>query len=295
VYYPNERFINSLKEIYSTLTLDYKLYVTYEEKKLEKLIESESKSVVFVPRDFKLYGKVEKVVNLSEERDEVGLYIYQPGISFLKSVSDYTQRKLEKNIINILIPTGFNSDLKIVSNVIEALSVDGSRSLVIDTNPCRVMRESNWDYSTKEILNNRLNLSDIPYIDDEKYYYIKPFNSFKDYYLNCSVYGKLLESLRNLDGVDYIFFIHYLNDYKALPEIEKQSKLNIIMTYGDDSDKCINESDLNNTYSRKFLELIDSDITDSNINIASSNNLWSSSKIHYKEFELSLFEEVSRC
>lgn len=295
MYYPNERFINSLKEIYSTLTLDYKLYVTYEENQLEKLIESEGKSVVFVPQNFKLYGKVEKVVNLSEERDEAGLYIYQPGISFLKSISDYTQMNLEKNIINILIPTGFNSDLNIVSNVIEALSVDGSRSLLIDTNPCRAVRKSNWDYLTKGILNKDLNLSDIPYIDDEKYYYIKPFNSFKDYYSNCSVYGKLLESLRDLDGIDYIFFMHYLNDYTALAEIEKQSKLNIIMTYGNDSDKCINESDLNNTYSRKFLELIDSVVEDSNIKIASSNNLWSSSKIHYKEFELSLFEEVSRC
>ncbi|MGB3368445.1 MAG: hypothetical protein WBA54_13200, partial [Acidaminobacteraceae bacterium] len=295
VYYPNERFTNSLKELYSTLDLDYKLYVTYEEKTFEKLIESESKSVVFVTRDYKLYGKVEKVVYLSEERDEVGLYIYQPAISFLKSISDYTKKNLEKNIINILIPTGFNSDLKIVSSVIEDLSVDGSRTLLIDTNPCRDIHKSNWDFLTKEILNRDLNLSDIPYIDDENYYYIKPFNSFKDYYLNCNVYGKLLESLRELEGIDYIFFMHYLNDYKALAEIEKQAKLNIIMTYGNNSDKCINDSELDHIYSRKFFELIDCETRDSNVQIASSENLWASSKIHYKKFELSLLEEVSRC
>lgn len=295
VYYPNERFINSIKEIYSTLALDYKLFATYDVDQLNKLIDSKDKSIVFIPKEFKLSRTVSKVVSLSEERESGGLYLYQPGINFLKSVSDYTENDSEKNIINILIPSGFNNDLKIIGNITSRLSSEGKRSLIVDTNPCRDMKVSNWDYISKEILNGKLGLADMPYIDDEKCHYLKPFNSIKDYYSNCIVYGKLLESLRDIDGIDYIFFVHYLNDYNVASDIEKYSKVNIIMSYGDSCDIRLKESELNNRYSRKFLELLDINTVNQSVEICSSDNLWNSSKKHYREFELYIYEEVNRC
>lgn len=296
VYYPNERFISSLKELYSTLELDYILHATSDYKNLEKLIGLELGDIVFTPKDCDLKRNVEKRIFLSEDREETGLYIYQNATSFLKAISDYTISNSDKVVVNLLIPTGFNSDFELVSSAVEKLNESGIRSLILDTNPCRAIHESNWDYLTKEILNENISKNDIPYIDSRKCYYIKPFNSFKDYYINCSLYGNLISKLTNVEGIDYIFVLHYLNDFKSMAEIEKYSNVNIVLTYGAMSNKLISESDINQIYKRQFLELSCDDYTkDKNRILVSSDNTWNSLKNHYREFELSLFENISKC
>lgn len=260
-----------------------------------RLIDLESNSIFFLPKDFVLEKKVGKIVYLCEERDELGLYLYQSGKSFLKSICDYIEKSVDINIINILMPTGFNNDLALMLSVIEKLNSRGNRSLIIDTNPCRFLYESNWDYSTKELLNNNLQISDIPYIKNGKYYYLKPFNSFRDYYENCSIYSKILDSIKTIDGVDYVFFLHYLSDYSCLGDIEKNSKSNIILTYGSKLDNLKDSLDISNVYINNFIELVNDISSNTNTKVVSSEQVWASSKVHYREFELSIYEELIRC
>lgn len=201
--------------------------------------------------------------------------------------------KQEKNIINILIPTGFNSDLKIITGVINELNALAYKTLIVDTNPCRSLYESNWDYLCKELLGGKVSLNMIPYLEKQRYYYLKPFNSFKDYYLNSNLYPRVIDSLSDVEGVDYIFLLHYLNDYQVSEEILERSNFNFILTYGENSMESFKGIDSIENYRMKYLEARNPSLTDVGQRMVSSENIWDLLKLHYKDFELSIFDEVN--
>lgn len=208
IYFNNKSFISSITDYINSHEISSSIFATDDLDRAVEYLNKDLKAILICSKEDSV-DVDNRTVYLVENEKDSGIYLYQPCNMLIKDIEKINHSlKEDVKVASFLVPSSFDNDFELVSQVARSFTANGLRPIIIDTNPCRSIRHDCWDLKTKRIIDENIDKGDLDFADG--YYYIKPYSLYEDY-LNSSInIDDYIKKLKKLEFIDAILYINHM-------------------------------------------------------------------------------------